>query len=386
MIPPDLNVSSRQQIIPSGNSSTVTSNTVASTNSVTSPPTTTGKIQMPPPPPPLGDGAVPSAAVMLDSDLTKSKKHLTHSPGSTAGRSTTTISDSCPLAPHPGGVTTSSGGDDNSGSYEYHLEGKKLQKRAANRRSAQLSRKRKKQFMEDLKEENDDLRRKEQILKSIPDLILVFDSTGKLWFVSKSVSRLLSYRADELEGTSIWDRMCEDSVRLLKAAFMDSLAARQPDSETAPLGSGFWELRLVDKDGGHKIVTLNGVVHFAGERPECVCSIRPREDVVMKKKSSASSGQKGKTASEMQSGDDDDDEDDEDESDEKEDDDHHRSLIRVKPQQSVICADRHMLKRASGGKGRDAVRISDSGNSSGESESASGSGSSDELNGTSGSS
>lgn len=155
-------------------------------------------------------------------------------------------------------------------------EEKKLQKRAANRRSAQLSRKRKKQYMEELKEENDELRRKEQILRSLPDLVVVFDSSGKLWFVSEKVECFLQYTADELMGTSFWERLCPDSVRLLKAAFMDSMAARKAESDTAPLGPGVWDLRLVDKDGSSKSVSLNGVVHFAGDRPECVCSIRPR--------------------------------------------------------------------------------------------------------------
>lgn len=158
-----------------------------------------------------------------------------------------------------------------------NLEDKKQLKRAANRRSAQLSRKRKKQFIEELKEENDELRRKEQILKSIPDLIVVFDSAGKLWFVSHSVNRFLNFTPSELEGSSFWDRLCDESVRLLKAAFMDALAARKNDMDTTPLGSGVWELRLVDKDGSHKVVTLNGVVHFSGDAPECVCSIRPRD-------------------------------------------------------------------------------------------------------------
>jgi len=80
---------------------------------------------------------------------------------------------------------------------------------------------------------------------------------------------------EALEGTSFWDLICEDSVRLLKAAFMDSLAARDPDSDTALLGSGVWELRLKNKDSKYMLVTLNGVVHFKGEAPECVCCIRP---------------------------------------------------------------------------------------------------------------
>eukprot|EP00549_Striatella_unipunctata_P023005 CAMPEP_0118689784 /NCGR_PEP_ID=MMETSP0800-20121206/9688_1 /TAXON_ID=210618 ORGANISM="Striatella unipunctata, Strain CCMP2910" /NCGR_SAMPLE_ID=MMETSP0800 /ASSEMBLY_ACC=CAM_ASM_000638 /LENGTH=335 /DNA_ID=CAMNT_0006587233 /DNA_START=178 /DNA_END=1185 /DNA_ORIENTATION=+ len=157
------------------------------------------------------------------------------------------------------------------------MEEKKLLKRAANRRSAQLSRKRKKQFIVELKEENDELRRKEQILKSIPDLIVVFDSSGKLWFVSHSVSRFLDFVPHDLEGSSFWSRLCDESVRLLKAAFMDALAARQKEMDTTPLGSGVWELRLVDRDGTHKVVSLNGVVHFSGDAPECVCSMRPRD-------------------------------------------------------------------------------------------------------------
>lgn len=56
---------------------------------------------------------------------------------------------------------------------------------------------------------------------------------------------------------------------------MDSLAARDPDSDTALLGSGVWELRLKNKDSKYMLVTLNGVVHFKGEAPECVCCIRP---------------------------------------------------------------------------------------------------------------
>ena len=159
-------------------------------------------------------------------------------------------------------------------------ENKKLQKRAANRRSAQLSRKRKKQFIEELKEENDELRRKEQILRSIPDLIVVFDSSGKLGFVSHSVSNFLEFTDDELVGKSFWERLCEESVRLLKAAFMDALAARVSDSDTTPLGAGVWELRLQDKNGHFVLVTLNGVVHFSGDTPECVCSIRPMKSGV----------------------------------------------------------------------------------------------------------
>lgn len=228
-------------------------------------------------------------------------------------------------------------------------EDKREQKRAANRRSAQLSRKRKKLFIEELKEENDDLRRKEQILKSLPDLVVVFDSSGKLGFVSHSVDRLLSFSASELEGTSFWERLCEESVRLLKAAFMDSLATRESGSDTAPLGDGVWELRLVDKDNSQKLVALNGVVHFAGDRPECVCTIRPRdEDKKRSKDQNAKKSSSNNSLPAVSIG-------------------SHQSALRSTDRPSAA-------KKAKVGKSRDLVRISDSGNStpeSGDSESGS---------------
>ncbi len=244
----------QQQVIPAG--MTITPNNSAEVPSAAGPVGSPGAASMKPPPPPLTQNnvrAVPST-VNSASKKNKEKSHQT-------------------IAPMPGSKVHS----DTDLHGNYPSDDRKQLKRAANRKSAQLSRKRKKQFIEELKEENDELRRKEQILRSIPDLIVVFDSSGKLGFVSQSVSHFLDIPAERLEGTSFWDRMCNDSVRLLKAAFMDSLAARQPDSETAQLGSGVWELRLLDKDSKYVVVTLNGVVHFTGDAPECVCCIRPRD-------------------------------------------------------------------------------------------------------------
>jgi PAS domain S-box-containing protein len=290
------------------------------------------------------------------------------------------------IAPQPQKHNSSNAGtdwsdDDNLDESEYCTGDKRQIKRVANRKSAQLSRKRKKQFIEELKEENDGLRRKEQILRSIPDLVVVFDSSGKLWFVSESVSKFLDFTADELEGTSFWNRLCDDSVRLLKAAFMDSLAARQQDAETASLGSGIWELRLVDKDGNRKVVTLHGVVHFAGERPECVCSIRPLDDTTTTTTMvhrndtgarhdsfiSVSTSSVASCSNSLKR--------------------HRKTSVHVNPNQSVVsCSDnneRHHLSDTLSsstirGSNNRAVRISDSGNSSGSSDSGSG----DELNNT----
>ena len=161
-----------------------------------------------------------------------------------------------------------------------YLEDKKTAKRAANRLSAHLSRKRKKMFVEELREENAELRRKEMILRSIPDLIVVFDSSGRMSFVSQSVNRFLQFRSYELENTSFWDRLTGDCVRVIKSAFMDALAVkRKPDDETTPLAEGEpIPVRLTDKDGkAEKALsfTLKGVVHFVGDSPECICTLCP---------------------------------------------------------------------------------------------------------------
>lgn len=254
--------SSQQQVIPSASTTNTlsshpdtASNTVSSSNA-SSPAVTSMK------PPPPRDG--------LQNTLNTAGISL-------LGQSQTKI------APMPGGKVLSNNEGAAAISVSVNMDDKKQQKRAANRRSAQLSRKRKKQFIEELKEENDELKRKDQILRSIPDLIVVFDSSGKLGFVSQSVSRFIDMTPSELEGTSFWDRLCEDSVRLLKAAFMDALAARKPEADTTALGSGVWELRLVDKDSSYTVITLNGVVHFSGEAPECVCCIRPRDQQPIRK-------------------------------------------------------------------------------------------------------
>ena len=188
-------------------------------------------------------------------------------------------------------------------------EDKKSAKRAANRLSAHLSRKRKKMFIEDLKDENIELRRKEQILRSIPDLIVVFDSSGCISFVSHSVTRFLDHTSEELENTSFWDLLNEDSVRLIKSSFMDALAVkRSPEEDSTPLGNGeSIMITLVNKDDDSKDgkekkrpdlrVSLKGVVHFAGESPECVCSIRPERST---NDSSKTSNKKKKTASSNQ--------------------------------------------------------------------------------------
>jgi hypothetical protein len=145
--------------------------------------------------------------------------------------------------------------------------------------SAQLSRKRKKSAFNDLKGENAELRRKEQILHSIPDLIVVFDASGRMPFVSRSVTELLDRTVEELEETAFWDHLTADSVQSIKSAFIDALAVKRPPTEDAtPLcGGDALTVQFAKDEGGGARVSLKGVVHFAGESPECVCSIRPED-------------------------------------------------------------------------------------------------------------
>jgi PAS domain S-box-containing protein len=155
---------------------------------------------------------------------------------------------------------------------------KKLAKRAANRLSAHLSRKRKKMYIDDVTTENVDLRRKVQILQSIPDLVVVFDSSGCISFVSQSVPAFFDMQASEIEGASFWNFLTEDSVNLIKSAFMDALAEkRNPEDDSTLLCHGESLLiKLVDKDGNEpSVVSFKGVVHFTDNAPECISSMRP---------------------------------------------------------------------------------------------------------------
>lgn len=112
--------------------------------------------------------------------------------------------------------------------------------------------------------------------KKLPDLIVRFDSSGRLVFVSPSVSYFLHFKSSELNGTSFWKILCENSTRRLMGSFLATLANRSTSMTTSPLeGDDLLELKLKDRDGSYRTVTLCGVVHFIPERqPECICSIR----------------------------------------------------------------------------------------------------------------
>ena len=103
--------------------------------------------------------------------------------------------------------------------YEEHLrqQEKKLQKRAANRKSAQLSRKRKKALIEELRYENEDLQRHEDILAVIPDPVFAFDAAdGRVWFASNSASVQFGLPVEDLTSACFFDLMSEDCSKRLR--------------------------------------------------------------------------------------------------------------------------------------------------------------------------
>jgi PAS domain S-box-containing protein len=150
-------------------------------------------------------------------------------------------------------------------------------------------------FIEELQYENLELRRKEQILQSIPDLIVVFDSSGCISFASPSVSTFINYKSDELEETCFWDVLTQESKRMVKSAFIDALSVNRDNNvDSTPLCRGdsitikFLGKKTDEEDEeGYDISTnsnkmiqsfsLKGVINFTGELPECVCSIRSED-------------------------------------------------------------------------------------------------------------
>jgi hypothetical protein len=134
----------------------------------------------------------------------------------------------------------------------------------------------------------------------VPDLIVVFDSSGCISFVSSSVSKFICNTCDNLEGTRFWDLMTEESSKKIQTAFIDAISLeRRPDQQATPLCFGkairiYLDDRTANKQNmkedeentsissisneigslSLRSFSLRGIVHFSGVKPECVCSIR----------------------------------------------------------------------------------------------------------------
>lgn len=117
---------------------------------------------------------------------------------------------------------------------------KKLQKRAANRKSAQLSRKRKKALIEELRYENQDLQRHEDILEVIPDPVFAFDTaTGRVWFASNSASAQFGLSVEDLTSACFFDLMTDDCSKRLKV-LIDTAAKEVSEVNSSLLHEVRW--------------------------------------------------------------------------------------------------------------------------------------------------
>ena len=96
------------------------------------------------------------------------------------------------------------------------LEDKKRLKRAANRRSAQLSRQRKKVFIEGLTAEYLKLKQVTEILDAVSDIVFMIEDTGKIVFASEAAHRILQYSRESFLGRDIYTMIAKHSRLVFK--------------------------------------------------------------------------------------------------------------------------------------------------------------------------
>ena len=119
--------------------------------------------------------------------------------------------------------------------FDEDQERKKRLKREANRRSAQLSRQRKKAFIEDLKAKNAEFQLAQNVLACHPDLIFAMDGGGRISFANRAAASALNFGASvDLERGSFDDLLDDDSRRRFRGA-LQAVVGRPPRS-SVPLG------------------------------------------------------------------------------------------------------------------------------------------------------
>ena len=131
-------------------------------------------------------------------------------------------------------------------------------------------------------QETIELRRKADIIRSLPDLIVAFDISGHIFFASQSVLEFIGLvKADEIEGKSFWDLFDARSKVLIQKSFDEALAAelKEEDDDSTPLDGGMpLNVRMVLQDEQGRIeahqVSLKGTACVNNNVPECVCSLR----------------------------------------------------------------------------------------------------------------
>lgn len=131
-----------------------------------------------------------------------------------------------------------------------------------------------------LARENAALKHQVQILESLPDLIVGFDLSGRIFFASQSVLDFLGLtQAKDIEGTSFWELVTFESRVLIRRELDAALAAQKVQGgDAVPLASrrSLMVYVVIKKEGREEThqVSLKGMVHMNEGDPNCICSIR----------------------------------------------------------------------------------------------------------------
>jgi len=128
-------------------------------------------------------------------------------------------------------------------------EEKRQAKRIANRKSACTSRARKKAKIDQLMNENAQLRRLELILSYLPDPIIVVSPTGVITFCNTQVERVFKHKVNDLVGANIEDVMIPKSRGVIKKLIRDMLVAEQELSETSDSNAAIAKKKMKSKSG-----------------------------------------------------------------------------------------------------------------------------------------
>ncbi|KAL7519228.1 hypothetical protein ACHAWX_004014 [Stephanocyclus meneghinianus] len=103
-------------------------------------------------------------------------------------------------------------------------EEKRKAKRLANRKSATVSRARKKTFIEDMTKDNARLRKRADILNCLPDMVISISMEGKITFCGSQVEKVLKHNPFELLGTNIKDIIVPNSRKTIQRLIQDQVS------------------------------------------------------------------------------------------------------------------------------------------------------------------
>ncbi|KAL7482494.1 hypothetical protein ACHAW6_008171 [Cyclotella cf. meneghiniana] len=110
-------------------------------------------------------------------------------------------------------------------------EEKRKAKRLANRKSATISRARKKAFIDDMTKDNARLRKRAALLEVLPDLVIAVNMVGEITFCGSQVETVLKHSATELMGVNIRDVVAPNSRRTMQRLIQDIVSKTQQHND-----------------------------------------------------------------------------------------------------------------------------------------------------------